>query len=209
MKLILIGGPACGKGVQAKMICEKYGLMHISTGDLLRDEIKQNNVLSGKLKDIITQGNLVSDDIIFKLLCGKIEQCKEYNGYLLDGFPRTSNQAVLFSGVAKPDAVILLETDYKVALSRVLARRVCLNCKASLKVDELKGKHCPYCSGSVGTRIDDNEEVFKKRYEIYKMQSAPLIKYYEEMGVLVRVQNDHSIDETFSEIDKYLSKLKV
>lgn len=208
MKLILIGGPACGKGVQAKMICEKYGLMHISTGDLLRDKIKQNDALSEKLKEVVTQGNLVSDEIIFKLLCDRLSNCDK-NGYLLDGFPRTSNQAVLFSGVEKPDAVILLETDYSIALRRVLSRRVCLNCKASLKVDELKGKHCPYCSGSVGTRLDDNEEVFKKRYEIYKMQSAPLIKYYDEMGVLVRIQNNGSIDETFNEIDKHLSKLKV
>ncbi|MGN1227060.1 MAG: adenylate kinase family protein [Christensenellales bacterium] len=203
MKIILIGGPACGKGVQAKLICEKYNLLHISTGDLLRDEIKQNSPLSEKTKEIISNGELVSDDLIFRLVKNKIEN-SACDNYLLDGFPRTMNQAKLLSDFQKPDFVISLETDYDIALSRVLARRVCLNCKASLTLSELKNKHCPYCSGSVGTRLDDNADVFRKRFEIYKMQSAPLIKYYGEMGVLFRVQNNHSVNETFNEIDSLL-----
>lgn len=207
MKIILLGGPACGKGVQAKKICEKYNLVHISTGELLRDKIKQNTALSEKLKETISSGNLVADDIICELVKEKISTCQK-DGYLLDGFPRTMMQANLFSEFDKPDIVILLETDKNLALSRVKSRRVCLNCKASLKVDELKNKHCPYCSGSVGTRIDDNAEVFEKRYEIYKMQSAPLIKYYGDLGLLVKIENNHSIEETFNEIIKSLSKLK-
>jgi adenylate kinase len=207
MKIILIGGPACGKGVQASKICSKYNLMHISTGEILRDKIKQDSALNSGLKETISGGNLVADEIICNLVKEKISTCRK-DGYLLDGFPRTMGQAILYSEFDKPDVVILLETDKSIALSRVLSRRVCLSCKASLKVEELKNKHCPFCSGSVGTRLDDNAEVFEKRYEIYKMQSAPLIKYYGDLGLLVRIKNDHSIEETFNEIINSLSRLK-
>lgn len=207
MKIILLGGPACGKGVQAKLICEKYNLLNISTGELLRDEIKSKTALSKKIKEIVTSGSLVQDDIVCELVKQKLLSNTK-DGYLLDGFPRTMNQAKMFSEYDKPSVVILLETDYKVALTRVLNRRVCLNCKASLDVSDLVNNHCPKCFGAIATRADDNEQTFKKRYEIYKMQSAPLIKYYGDMGVLVRVQNDQSINETFNIIDYYLSKLK-
>lgn len=208
MNLIVMGGPACGKGVQTKHICEKYDLLHISTGDLLREVINSNTTNSQKIKEIITTGNLVSDDLIYELVLQKLSQNTK-KGYVLDGFPRTSNQALMLDVNQNIDAVILLETDYETTLKRVLGRRVCVHCKASLNVDELKGKRCPYCSGAVSTRLDDNETTFKKRYEIYKMQSAPLIKYYEDKGILYRVLNNSSIDETSKKIDEILSKLKV
>lgn len=206
MRVILIGGPACGKGVQANMICEKYGLMHIGTGELLRDEIKSGTENSNKLKELIASGSLVPDELVCDLVKSKVATAN--GNYLLDGFPRTMNQAINFNDFDKVDLVILLETDFDITLKRVLNRRICLNCKASLSVDELKNGHCPHCSGTVSTRIDDNAEVFKNRYEIYKMQSAPLIKYYDDMGVLVRVQNNNSIDETFNQVKNILSKFE-
>lgn len=207
MKIILLGGPACGKGVQAKLICEKYDLLHISTGDLLRDEMKKDTLLAKKIKQTITNGELVQDDIVIELVKNKIAK-NDKKGYLLDGFPRTMQQAIMLDEFDVPDIVILLETDYKTALSRVLSRRVCLNCKASLAKSELVNNHCPICSGSVSVRLDDNEDVFKSRYEIYKMQSAPLIKYYGDLNLLVRVSNTGSKNETFNKVDYYLSKLK-
>jgi len=205
MKIILIGGPASGKGVQAKMICEKYNLIHISTGELLRDEIKKNTPFSMDIKEKISNGALISDDIVCNLVKNKVEESKGM--YLLDGFPRTLKQAQMFYVVDIPDAVIFLETDYEVALSRLMKRRICLNCKATLNVDELKNGHCPICSGTVAKRVDDEPDVFKKRHEIYKMQSAPLIKFYDGKCPVIWAKNNSTIDDTFENIDKQLVML--
>ncbi|NLL00186.1 MAG: adenylate kinase [Clostridiales bacterium] len=208
MKVIMLGAPGAGKGTQAKKIAAKYGVPHISTGDILRENIKNKTQLGLKAKVYMDQGLLVADDLVLELVVArfKLSDCK--NGYVLDGFPRTIPQATaLDAKLDKKNDKIEYAIDVYVAdeviVNRMAGRRACLNCGRTYHVDTLKPKLegiCDYCDTNLVLRDDDKPETVIKRLEVYHEQTKPLLEYYEKKGILHRVDGTESIDNIYKEI---------
>lgn len=207
MNIILLGAPGAGKGTQAAYLVQKYHLPHISTGDIFRSNIKQCTEIGIIAKSFIDKGQLVPDDVTVKIveLRLKEEDCK--NGCLLDGFPRTVNQAEALSEFADIDYVLDIEIPFERLLHRLTGRRVCAKCNASYHVDFLNGKTVCECGGELIHRDDDTEETVSKRIQVYTKQTQPLIDYYREKGKLISINGDQKADEVFNEIEKKLGKL--
>lgn len=209
MNIILIAPPAGGKGTQSEMICSKYNIAHISTGDLLRQEVENGNT---ELKKIMDTGMLVSDDIIFDLIEKRISSSDSINGYLLDGFPRNISQAEEYDKILTRlgkdiGYVILLDIDKNIAAKRISGRVSCPNCGATYNIyfDELKPKNdnvCDHCNTALVKRDDDNEETYMTRYNTYLEKTQPLIDYYKAKKVLYVVDASGSAAETFAKIDQ-------
>ena len=207
MNIILIAPPAGGKGTQANLICNEFGLAHISTGDLLRKEVENGNAM---LSDIMKKGELVSDDIILNLIKNYIssDACKK--GYLLDGFPRNIEQAKSYDKILNELSydigyVIVLDVDKEISQKRISGRRCCLNCGATYNIyfENMKPSSegiCDKCGSSLIQREDDNESTYNKRYETYLNQTKPLIDYYREKGVLYIVDASGDAINTFEQI---------
>lgn len=190
--IILLAPPAAGKGTVAKYLCDKYGYVSISTGDMLRNEAKNNK----ELKAVMETGKLVSDDMVFDLLKAKLNKLGN-TPYILDGFPRTVNQAVMYDKLLqnmdkKIGVVIYLDIDKEELKMRVVSRLVCPNCKTSYSTREKefapkKGNMCDDCNVELVHREDDTEEIFYQRYDEYLEKTSSLIDFYEEKGNLVRI----------------------
>ena len=206
MNIILLGAPGAGKGTQAFKIAEKYGLPHISTGDIFRANIKGGTELGIKAKSYIDKGMLVPDEITVEIVKDRVskEDCKD--GFMLDGFPRTLFQAKELSTFCDIDAVINIDVPLENLTKRLTGRRVCSKCGESYHVDFMeKGRTtCKSCDGELIQRADDNEQSVKTRLDVYLNQTAPLIEYYKEKGVLREVNGSQAVDEVFSEIVKIL-----
>lgn len=196
--IIFIAPPAAGKGTQAKLISEKYNIPHISTGELLREEINKGTELGKKINEVIVSGKLVNDELVLKLLKNKIldETCK--NGYILDGYPRSLNQALAYEKLLKElhkdlGVVIFLDIDKDLALKRTLGRVVCDKCGRSY--NELiesafpkKKGICDYCNTKLSKRSDDNEDSFVKRFDTYMNTTKEVIDYYKKQNVLYDIK---------------------
>jgi len=216
MNIIFIAPPAAGKGTQSKLISEEYNIAHISTGDLLRDEITKGTKLGEEIKTIMKQGGLVSDDIITKLLKKKLtsRECKK--GYILDGYPRNKEQAIIYDNLLNElninlGLVIFLDIDKNLALERTISRIMCSKCGSSynLLVEELKPKQeniCDRCGSTLKVREDDNEETFLKRFDTYMEKTSDLIDYYKEKGVLhtIKINKEDSALDIFNKIKELL-----
>lgn len=200
MKLILLGAPGAGKGTQAALIKEKYNIPHISTGDILRANIREGTPLGIKAKAIIDAGNLVPDEIVIGIVKDRLakDDCKK--GWLLDGFPRTVAQADGLASFAECDAAVNVDVPFEILADRISGRRMC-SCGESYHVSTLNGSNvCKKCGGVLYQRADDNEETVKNRLEAYKTQTAPLIDYYAEKGKLVTIDGNRSVDEVFKSV---------
>ena len=209
MNLILLGAPGAGKGTQATKIAERYGLVHISTGDIFRANIKNGTEIGKLAKSYIDKGELVPDEVTCAIVKDRLtwEDVAKSNGYLLDGFPRNLFQAEELDKFAKIDGVVNINIDFKLLMDRLCGRRVCKNCGESYHVDFLGGKTtCERCGGELYQRKDDNEETVGNRLEVYTGQTAPLIDYYEKKGVLHNVNGVGAIDEVFARICAALGK---
>lgn len=205
MKVILLGAPGSGKGTQAAYISDKYDLPHISTGDLFRDNIKNQTPLGLKVKEIMDTGNLCPDDLTVELVKDRLKEKDCENGYLLDGFPRNLFQAQALDKISAPDKVVNLDVDLNKIEHRITGRRSCSKCKNSFHVDFIgETEKCPDCGGELVIRKDDNKETVKERLTVYANQTAPLVEYYSKLGKLFNVDGDKSIDEVFAEIVKVL-----
>lgn len=208
MNIILIAPPAGGKGTQSELLCSKYNIAHISTGDLLRAEVENGNT---ELKKIMDAGMLVSDEIIFDLIKKRISSNDTINGYLLDGFPRNIEQAKTYDEILKDlnkdiGYVIELNIDPELAAKRISGRRSCPKCGATYNIyfDGMKPTNeniCDKCGSSLTKRDDDNEETYKTRYNTYLEKTKPLIDYYKEKGVLYVVDANGTPEETFKNIE--------
>ncbi|MBR1376949.1 MAG: adenylate kinase [Bacilli bacterium] len=208
MNIILIAPPAGGKGTQSELICSKYNIKHISTGDLLRKEVENGNT---ELKNIMDAGMLVSDEIIFDLIRKCISSEDSKNGYLLDGFPRNIEQAKKYDEILEElnidiGKVILLDIDPELAAKRIAGRRSCMNCGSTYNIyfDNMKPTEegiCNNCNTALTARDDDNEETYKTRYNTYLEKTQPLIDYYKEKNVLYTVDANGTVDETFNKIE--------
>lgn len=215
--IIFIAPPAAGKGTHAKLLAEKYNIPHISTGDLLREEAAKSTDLGLKIKNIMKIGALVSDDVITELLKNRLVKDDCDNGYILDGYPRSLEQAFLYEKLLDSinkelGVVIFLDISKELAMKRALSRLVCSNCGSSynLIVEELKPKKeniCDKCGIELKVRNDDNEKTFINRYETYVEKTHSLIDYYKEKGVLevVRIEEQMSALEIFSKIEEIVN----
>ena len=213
--IILLAPPAAGKGTQSELLCKKYGFVHISTGDLIREAVSKNDEMSAYLNAQMQAGKLVSDEIILKLLGNKLNEVN--NGYILDGFPRNVSQAIAYDELLRErhdelSAVIYLNVDYNLALKRIVGRISCPKCGHVYNdmIEEnqptVKGI-CNDCNTTLEKRKDDNEETFKVRFETYVEQTEPLIEYYKEKGVLYEVDSTLSTDIVFKQIESIVDSL--
>ena len=208
MKIIMLGAPGAGKGTQAKLIAEKYGVPHISTGDIFRANIKNGT----EAKEYMDKGLLVPDELTVRLLLDRVVQDDCKNGYVLDGFPRTIPQAeVLDKELTKLGDSVDFAVDVDVPdeniIRRMSGRRACLNCGATYHIVNIPPKKegiCDVCGSELVLRDDDQPETVKNRLKVYHEQTQPLIEYYTGKGVLRTVDGTLPMEEVFDAIVKIL-----
>ena len=212
MKIIMLGAPGAGKGTQAKMIAEKYGLPHISTGDIFRANIKNGTELGKEAKEYMDKGLLVPDELTVRLLLDRVakDDCK--NGYVLDGFPRTIPQAEVLDEELcklgeKVDYAVNVDVPDENIVNRMSGRRACLSCGATYHVVSIPPKKegiCDVCGSELVLRDDDKPETVQKRLKVYHEQTQPLIDFYEKKGVLRSVDGTLPMEEVFTAITEIL-----
>lgn len=203
MNIVFLGAPGAGKGTQATKVCEKYSIPHISTGDILRANIKQGTELGLKAKSLIEKGLLVPDEVVVGLIKDRLaqEDCKQ--GYLLDGFPRTIEQAKALDSFAKIDLAVNIVVDNDMVVKRIAGRRMCV-CGESYHIDFYDKDVCAKCGEKLYQRKDDKEETVKERLKVYETQTAPLIDYYTAKGVLKDVDGSIGMNEVFLKITEII-----
>lgn len=212
MKIIMLGAPGAGKGTQAKMIADKYGVPHISTGDIFRANIKNGTELGMEAKKYMDQGLLVPDELTVRILLDRVAQDDYKNGYVLDGFPRTIPQAeVLDSELTKLgdhiDYAINVDVPDENIVKRMSGRRACLTCGATYHIEHVPPKKegiCDVCGSELVLRDDDKPETVKNRLNVYHEQTQPLIDFYTEKGVLKTVDGTVPMEEVFAAITAIL-----
>lgn len=201
MNIIFLGPPGAGKGTQAQRICNALNIPQISTGDILRRAIKEQTPTGLKAKSYIDAGKLVPDDVIIDIVRDRLAQDDAKNGYILDGFPRTVPQAEALEGIAKIDAVIDLDVADEKLIARLSGRRVCLKCGATYHVSMLDGKTtCAACGEELVQRDDDKAETVLNRLTVYHNQTAPLVDFYQNKGLLRVIDGDQDMDTIFASI---------
>ena len=208
MKIIMLGAPGAGKGTQAKRIAAKYGIPHISTGDIFRANIKNGTELGKKAKQYMDQGALVPDELTCDLVMDRIQQDDCKNGFVLDGFPRTIPQAEALDAALekineKMDYAIDVDVPDENIVNRMSGRRACLNCGATYHLISIPPKVegiCDRCGSEIVLRDDDKPETVQKRLKVYHEQTQPLIDYYKNQGILKSVDGTQPMDEVFKAI---------
>ncbi len=207
MKIILLGAPGSGKGTQATNVAKTFDIPHISTGDLFRDNIKNQTPLGLKVKAIIDAGNLCPDDLTFELVKDRLNKPDCANGYLLDGFPRNLYQAKALDEFNAPDKVVEINVDFAKIEKRITGRRSCPACGGTFHIDFIGNvTKCPTCGGELITRKDDTAETVKNRLSVYSSQTAPLIDYYGEQNKLIVIDGNGEIEKVSEAIKLALSK---
>lgn len=207
MHIILLGAPGAGKGTQATKISDNYGLVHISTGDIFRENIKNQTAVGVLAKSFIDKGQLVPDDVTCKIVEERIQRPDCKDGFMLDGFPRTIAQAEMLDKITNIDLVINIDVNFDDVKQRLCGRRVCKNCGESYHLSMLNGRTtCSRCGGELYQRKDDNPETVQSRLEVYTKQTAPLIAYYQEKGVLFTVVSQETPDQTFALVSAKLDQ---
>ncbi len=202
--IILLGAPGAGKGTQAALICEEYNVPHISTGDILRRNIKEGTPLGVKAQEYIDAGALVPDEVVIGLVEDRLSAADCQNGYVLDGFPRTIPQAEALDKVASIDMAVNIDVPFDMIVTRLGGRRVC-KCGATYHVSTLNGEtKCKACGDDLFIRDDDRPETVQNRLRVYQDQTEPLINYYAGQGKLVNVPATGSIQEIFEDVKKVL-----
>jgi len=213
MNIILLGPPGAGKGTQARLLEEKYGMVQLSTGDILRASIKKNEPLGKEAKAFMDKGQLVPDELILRMIAARIEDPDCARGFILDGFPRTIPQAKALDTMLKDrnkklDGVIELTVDEDLLVARIAGRFTCAQCGEGYH-DTFKPTRraglCDVCdSASFSRRSDDNAETMKTRLEAYHEQTAPIIPYYAEKGAFKTVDGMASVDQVFDDISQII-----
>ncbi len=210
MKLILIGCPGAGKGTQAKKLSKHFDIAHISTGDLLREQIELKTELGKKVTDIMNAGQLVPDEIVTQILSQRIERDDCKKGYILDGYPRNLSQAEgLADIIGEVDRVVLIDVDDDVIIERMSGRRGCPKCGQMYhtKYNPPKASGvCDECGGELIQRKDDTEETVKNRLKVYHETTSPIVDYYDKKGLLLKVSGVGDIDEITSYLIKTLEE---
>ncbi|MFZ1081379.1 MAG: adenylate kinase [Candidatus Kryptoniota bacterium] len=202
MRIILFGPPGVGKGTQAKIISKDLKIVHIATGDILREAVSHSTELGKKAKAFMDRGELVPDDVVIGIIQDRLKGSDAKRGFILDGFPRTLPQAEALDKVfdkmgIKVDSVVSMEVDKEVLMNRLTSRRVCRNCGSiyNLLVDKLDDLKCRKCGGEVYQRDDDKRETIERRFEVYQNQTRPVKNYYGTKKMLVEIDGIGEIDE--------------
>ena len=210
MNIILLGAPGAGKGTQASKISDNYTLPHISTGDIFRENIKNQTPIGLLAKSYIDKGQLVPDEVTCKIVEERISRSDCEKGYMLDGFPRTIAQAEALDKITNVDLVINIDVDFSLLLDRLCGRRVCKECGESYHVTKLNGEtKCARCGGELYQRKDDNPETVQNRLDVYSAQTAPLIDYYTNKGIILNFTGtDDPPEVLFNQIAETLKKFK-
>ncbi len=206
MRLIFLGPPAVGKGTHAGDAAKHYGIPKISTGDILREEAKKETELGRKVKEIIERGELVPDEVVIEILKERIAQGDCKKGFILDGFPRTIEQAEALDKITKTDFVVNFQTSHETLMARMTNRLTCKKCEAifnTLFVKPKKEGVCDYCGGELYQREDQKPDVVEKRLEVYRKETEPLIDYYRKKELLV----DFNAEGPKAVVSKRLFKL--
>jgi adenylate kinase len=215
MRLILFGPPGAGKGTQASQISQKYGIIHISTGDILRTAVKEGTPLGNLAKSYMDKGELVPDEVVIGIIKERIRKEDTRNGFMLDGFPRTIPQAealdnMLGSEGLKIDAVISIEVEDEEVIKRISGRRVCQKCGVMYHIiyDPPKNNElCDRCGARLFQRDDDKEEVVRRRLQVYRNQTEPLKEYYKKIGILQSIDGTGTVEQVFGRIDRVIQSL--
>jgi len=208
----MFGPPGAGKGTYASRLKQKLGVETIATGDIFRELIKEDPELGRKVRDYVEKGLLVPHEVVVEVLKQRLSKIPEGKGFILDGYPRTLEQAKALEAVTKIDVILLLDVPDWLIIERLSSRRICRNCGAVYNTRFLKPKVdgvCDKCGGSLYQRSDDNPEVIKKRLQVYEEQTKPLLKYFEEKKVPFVVSKTTSLDQPPEPIvDKMIEELK-
>jgi adenylate kinase len=213
MNIILFGPPGAGKGTQAKKLVDFYGIPQISTGDILRANVREGTELGLAAKAYMDKGELVPDNVLIGIIKNRLKEADCKKGFILDGYPRTIPQAdaleVILDEIDKPiDVVLNLEVPDEVLVERISRRLMC-KCGASyhtISNPPKKGNICDICGGEIFQRADDKAEAVQNRLDVYKKQTQPLINYYKKKGILVTLDGTKDIDEVFEDIKAVLAK---
>ena len=205
MKLIFLGPPGAGKGTQAIKIAARFGIAHISTGDMLRAEMREGTELGKAAKGLIDRGELVPDDVILGMVKNRIQQDDCKNGFLFDGFPRTIAQAEALEAISAIDHVINIDVPVETLIRRISGRRMCSACGAGYHVSTYSEPNCT-CGAALYQRDDDKEETVRNRLVVYERSTKPLIDYYQKKGLLHTVNGNADIDTVDAEIRAVISK---
>jgi adenylate kinase len=210
MKIVLLGAPGAGKGTQAAMITEAYGIPHVSTGDIFRANIKAGTPVGLLAKSYIDKGQLVPDEVTCEIVQGRLQEADcAARGFMLDGFPRTIPQAEALDKMTELDIVINIQVDHSLILDRICGRRVCKDCGESYHVSRLNGEtKCARCGGELYQRKDDNPETVQSRLDVYNAQTAPLISYYTKKGLIFNVVSDSTPEAVYEKVSAKLDALK-
>ena len=216
MRIVLLGAPGSGKGTQAKLLAEKYGLPQISTGDLLREAVASGSLLGRQAKAAMDAGQLVSDDIVLAIIQERISRSDARKGFILDGFPRNQPQAealdLLLTRLGQPlNLALLVAVDVDALIQRLVGRRTCLSCGQMYNVfyapPHMDGR-CDACGGKLRHRADDNEETIGNRLRVYETHTLPVVNYYEEQEKLRTVQGVGEIKDIFRAVVKIVDDVK-
>ncbi|MEM0002183.1 MAG: adenylate kinase [Desulfurococcaceae archaeon] len=213
MKIVLIGPPGAGKGVYAQYFRDKYCIPHISTGDIFREEIAKNTELGRRIRSYVEQGLLVPDEITIDVIRKRLSQPDTVSGFILDGFPRTLNQAKALDEITSIDAAVHLEVSEEVAIRRLSGRVICPVCgrvynlyyEPKPKIDE----QCDYDGAKLVRRKDDEPEVIRQRYRVFYETFTPIINYYKDTNRLIEVNADKPIKEVAPLLERILVENKV
>lgn len=208
MNLVFLGPPGAGKGTQAKRLSEEFKWPHISTGDILREAVSKRTPLGEKAMEYMEKGELVPDEVVIGIIKERLKGKDTQKGFILDGFPRTVNQAQSLDAVLEEerktlDLVIYFDVSEEEVIRRLTGRRSCLNCGAIFHLiynPPKNGGFCDYCGEKLTQRADDQEETVKNRLKVYLSQTAPLVEYYREKGILKEIKAEKGREEVYEEV---------
>ncbi|MBL4886282.1 MAG: nucleoside monophosphate kinase [Planctomycetaceae bacterium] len=211
-KYLIMGMPGCGKGTQSEIMCERFNLVHISVGDILRWNIKNHTKLAARIKQLMSTGRLIPDEIVENIVQQRLEDHDWNYGFMLDGFPRNEAQAEYFLERYDIDAVIFIDVPAELIIERLTARRVCRNCGAVYNLDshppEVAGK-CDSCgSNDLMLRPDDNEIAIRERLDDYEKKTLPALNLFRQKELVIKVRGDRPIHEVQADIQRDLNLAK-